>query len=78
MQDLRDKFQNLKEGFDRGVIVQTLETVDAVQLTVDAVHETVDAVHEAVDTIHGAVDTVHEVLLTNGKCRTSTFGHCPL
>ena len=31
VQDLRGKFENLKEAFDRGVVVQILEAVDAVQ-----------------------------------------------
>ncbi|KAF8602032.1 hypothetical protein BDV93DRAFT_557803, partial [Ceratobasidium sp. AG-I] len=31
VQDLRDKFQHLQEDFDRGVVVQMLEMMDAVQ-----------------------------------------------
>lgn len=57
VQDLLDKFRNLKEGFDRGVGVQTLGTVEAVHETVDAVHVTVDAIHEALLT-----NAQHELL----------------
>ena len=64
VKDLLDKFQSLKEDFDRGVGVQTLETANAVHVTVDAMHETVDA--------------VHDVLLTSGKRCTCAFGWCLL
>lgn len=66
---LLDEFQNLKEKLDRGIGIQTLETVDAV-------HERVDVVHKTVDTVHGTVNAVHEVQLTNGKCDTCNLDSC--
>ena len=68
-----DKFQNLKEDFDRRVGVQTLETVDAVHTVVDAIHMAVDTVYETVGSVHGTVNAVHEVVLTIGMCRTCIF-----
>ena len=59
MQDLLGKFKDLKEDFDRGMAIQTFETMGVVNDKVVTVQETVDA--------------VREVLITDGERRTRVF-----
>lgn len=46
VQNLLDQFGNLKEKFDRGLGVETFETVGVVNNKVDAIQETVDAIRK--------------------------------